>query len=439
METLTPEEKNICAGGLFDTLLEKGIDAVFIVQSDDTIVYANKQAELLFGLSAVEILAVRYSDLFAHDRVVEGMARFQALLNDGKAFDRYESEMASKEKRSIPVEISIFHSACRERAAEVIVVRDLTMHKQMDADIQKNIDRYRELGSIVDQSFEAIMITDLEGVIQYVNASWERLNGWAGEEVVGKVTPRAIKSGAQDASFYEEFWRTLLAGDIVERTVTNKRKDGTLYEAEIIAMPLKNDFGMLTGFAGFQRDVTVRNQIQAQLMQEKKFSEDIIDRVNAIVIVIDAQGIVSRFNQKAEDIIGYTKEDMIGKDLFATIFPRDTYPLLWSEFSYAKGEEGMIKSFENDTVTKAGDVRRIAWSVSQVERGDKTVSIISFGADITDRKKIEADLLEKNKDLERFKDLMVGRELKMMELKKELAVFQHPAAIVYAEKDINQK
>lgn len=435
METLTPEEKIACADHLLETMFEQVTDGVFIIQPDGKIAHANKRAVDFLGFSQEDLLTFTYSTILSDAHKSDCSDRMSAFFRDGKGFERYECEFITKNNHIVFVEVLAFAVLLKGIPAQLILFRDVCDRKDREAKSEKIFAWHKELASIIDRSFEAIVITDAQGIIQYVNASWERLNGWTSAEVVGKVTPRIIKSGVQSGAFYEEFWKTLLTGATVERSVTNKQKDGTVYEADIIVMPLKSDQGVITGFAGFQHDVTAWKQAQVQLLQEKKFSEDIIERANAIVIVIDAKGIVVRFNQKAEEITGYTKKEIIGKDLFETIFPRAKYPLLWSEFTYTSGEEGLTKMFENSIITKGGDERIFAWSVSEIAKDEKTIAIISFGSDITEQKKTESDLIERNKELERFKDLMVGRELKMIELKKEIDLLKH-ANTPHAEKDI---
>lgn len=556
MDALTPDERIVCADNLFTALLEKGTDGVFMVHEDYTIAYANTQTATLFNYSPEELLAIPYTQLLADTDKAASVERFKSFFRDKKGFDRYEAIAVTKDGLTIPVEILTFEVVLKGISAQCIVIRDVSAHKKMEAEIRENADRYkdifdnandlifsiapdghliyvnhawektlgytevdmlgktifdivhpseqeqsvqllhrifsgelalavvipfvsktgekiflegdmsthtvngafvsvrgifrnitkkltnerriRELASIVDRSFEAIVITDLLGTIQYVNASWERLNGWTSAEVVGKVTPRVIKSGAQDALFYEEFWKTLSSGNVIERTVTNKRKNGELYQAELIAMPLKDEAGLITGFAGFQHDVTARNQVQSQLMQQKEFSEEIVENTNAMIIIIDPTGVVQGFNRRASEVTGYAKGEIMGKNLFDTLIPREKYPTGWKEFARIQREEAAIKNIEHPIITKSGSERMITWTNSEIKRDGKTISIISFGTDITDAKKMEAELLEKNRDLEQFKDLMVGRELRMIELKKELDLLKNPPT-AHAEKTINQK
>lgn len=100
---------------------------------------------------------------------------------------------------------------------------------------------------------DAILVTDRDGRIEYVNSAFERMTGYRSGELVGK-RPAALKSGTHEADFYRALWDTLLAGQEFRAVFTNRRKGGELYYEEKIIRPLGG------GFVSFGRDVTERAQ-----------------------------------------------------------------------------------------------------------------------------------------------------------------------------------
>ena len=98
---------------------------------------------------------------------------------------------------------------------------------------------------------DAVLVTDRDGKIQYVNAAFERMTGYAREELIGH-RPASLKSGLHEADFYRSLWSTLLSGHEFRSVFTNRRKDGELYYEEKIIGPLED------GFVSFGRDVTAR-------------------------------------------------------------------------------------------------------------------------------------------------------------------------------------
>ena len=98
------------------------------------------------------------------------------------------------------------------------------------------VDRDGLLGA-VEYAADGVVITDASGKIQYVNPAFTTLTGYSCEEVVGK-TPHILKSGRHPDAFYKALWNTILAGGVWEGEVTNRRKDGTLYDEEMRIAPV---------------------------------------------------------------------------------------------------------------------------------------------------------------------------------------------------------
>ncbi len=125
------------------------------------------------------------------------------------------------------------------------------------------------LVSAVEQTADWIMVTDTDGKIIYVNPAFERVTGYSGAEVLGQ-SPRVLKSGKQDRSFYEKMWRTVLAGEVWRGELVNRRKDGSLFTVEHCITPVKDSSGAITHFVAVSQDITARKDLEAQLRQAQK-------------------------------------------------------------------------------------------------------------------------------------------------------------------------
>jgi PAS domain S-box-containing protein len=115
----------------------------------------------------------------------------------------------------------------------------------------------------------AIMITDREGVVRWVNDAFARLTGYAASEVVGQ-SPRLLRSGKQQASFYEAMWKTILARKVWRGEVLNKRKDSTLYTEDMTITPVADATGAITHFIAIKQDVTDRKKGEEALLQAQE-------------------------------------------------------------------------------------------------------------------------------------------------------------------------
>jgi PAS domain S-box-containing protein len=116
-------------------------------------------------------------------------------------------------------------------------------------------DANQQLSRIVEQTEDSVVVTDCDGVIEYVNPAFERLTGYLTDEVIGK-TPRLLKSGLHDQQFYEELWGAILRADVFQSEIANRKKNGELfYEVKTIT-PLRNADGDITHFVATGKDIT---------------------------------------------------------------------------------------------------------------------------------------------------------------------------------------
>jgi PAS domain S-box-containing protein len=130
----------------------------------------------------------------------------------------------------------------------------------------------RTMLSAVEQAEESILITDAFGVIGYVNSGLEQMTGYTAGEVRGR-TPRVFKSSSHTPAFYQNRWKTVLAGRPFRAEFTNRRKSGALYQEEKTIRPLRNDQGAITHFVSVGRDITERRRAETRM---RRFSYEII-------------------------------------------------------------------------------------------------------------------------------------------------------------------
>lgn len=129
--------------------------------------------------------------------------------------------------------------------------------------------RYRRLGTALEQAAEDIIITDLHGLIQYVNPAFEKITGYSRGEAIGR-NPRFLKSGMHDAEFYKRMWDTILSGRAWAGRLINRTKAGSLVHLDAIITPLKDPTGEIDGFVSLKRDITRQVQLEAQLQDSQK-------------------------------------------------------------------------------------------------------------------------------------------------------------------------
>lgn len=119
----------------------------------------------------------------------------------------------------------------------------------------------------VDTAADAVIMTDLDGVIYYANAGFEQITGYSAEEVIGK-SPGILRSDETPDSTYQEIWLAIRKGDSWRGELSNKRKDGQNYRVDLTISPVIGDDGRTIAFLGVHRDITLAHEYQDRLERE---------------------------------------------------------------------------------------------------------------------------------------------------------------------------
>jgi PAS domain S-box-containing protein len=174
--------------------------------------------------------------------------------------------------------------------------QDVTDRKQAEAELLR-------LSIAIEQSPEIIVITDIQGVIQYTNPAFETITGYSRDEAMGQ-NPSLLKSGRHSAKFYDQLWTTLSRGQIWNGRFTNKRKDGSLYTEEAVISPVKSPDGTITNYVAVKRDIIEEIKQEKYLQQAQK-----MEAVGQL-----AGGIAHDFNNILQAILGFSDLLMITLD-----------------------------------------------------------------------------------------------------------------------------
>lgn len=149
------------------------------------------------------------------------------------------------------------------------ISRDITERKKTDLELLR-------LKLAVETSGEAIFQTNKNGIIIYVNPAFTALYGYSPDEIIGKATPRIIKSGQHDKPFYRWFWQTLLNGGQLKIELVNKTKNGDLVFIETTIDPIVDEQQTIFGFVAIQHNITQRKLAEQELIQAKEKAEEAV-------------------------------------------------------------------------------------------------------------------------------------------------------------------
>lgn len=180
------------------------------------------------------------------------------------------------------------------------------------------------LSGAVESADENIVITDCNGVIEYVNPTLERLTGYTLAEVAGQ-TPRVFKSGEHTKAFYANVWDTILAGHVYRGVFINKKKNGERYAEEKIITPIFDQHGEITHFVSTGRDITDRLGMEEALRQSQARYQQATDAGNVGIFEWDVQTGAIYIDPHLKAILGYKDHEIRNHidDLMKLIHPDD--------------------------------------------------------------------------------------------------------------------
>lgn len=236
----------------------------------------------------------------------------------------------------------------------------------------------------VENSPVSIVITNSDGIIEYVNPRFNQVTGFASRDVIGQK-PSIQKSGLTPLEIYEHLWKTILEGREWKGELLNKKKDGTVYVEEITINPVKNPQSHeITHFIAIKQDITAKKVAE----EEQKLAASVFEHSTEGILITDAQGTILQVNTAFSQITGYRADEAIGKNpriLQSGRHNKGFYELMWAELTRKGHWEGEIIN-----KTKSGETYPEWLIISSIKNEEKqTTHYIGNFVDITERKKAE--------------------------------------------------
>jgi PAS domain S-box-containing protein len=147
--------------------------------------------------------------------------------------------------------------------------------KRPDPDHEKAEDRLRKLSMAVEQNPTSVLITDLDGRIEYVNQTFIDITGYTAEECIGR-NPRMLRSGKTSQQVYQDMWRALTSGQSWHGELINLRKNGEEYIEQAHVSPIRQADGKVTHYLGIKLDITEHKRVEAELHRHREQLEHLV-------------------------------------------------------------------------------------------------------------------------------------------------------------------
>ena len=301
---------------------------------DRTLEFASEGCEQLTGFPVSDLIGSKrltFTGLIHPDDRAATNKHLQDALDAHEQYElTYRIITASGEERWVWEHGWAEDEFARGKVVLQGLILDVTQQKVDD-------ERKIRLTAAVEQAAEAIIITGIDGNIQYVNPAFEEVTGYSSSEVFGK-NPRLMSSGEHSKDFYKALWETILRGDTWKGRLINRKKDGTLIEADASIRAVRDAQGKIINFVAVKRDVTKLMALESQLRQAQK-----LEAVGAL-----AAGIAHEINTPIQFVgdnthfLAETFDDLLklldmASELVKTQKECDDCPPAYAEFLKAVG------------------------------------------------------------------------------------------------------
>lgn len=223
-------------------------------------------------------------------------------------------------------------------------------------------DRNRLQATALSGTATAVVVTDRDGTIEWVNAAFETLTGYPASVAVG-ATPRLLKSGVHDEGFYRELWETILAGRVWRGEMVNRRSDGELYTVSQNIAPVVASDGEVQNFVSTLEDITERVRAASALEASRLRMQSLVDHALDAIVLADDEGRYIELNPAFCALTGYSRDELLGMGP-ADLAAPDQQPAAvadrFEEFVHAGAESGTLTLRHKDGRVLETEYRAVA-------------------------------------------------------------------------------
>ncbi|TVR17434.1 MAG: PAS domain S-box protein [Balneolaceae bacterium] len=289
-----------------DRIFRYASDMLCIVGFDGYFKVVNPAWTKTLGWSEDELLSKPYRE-FVHPDDVEQTKQEGEKVVSGEGSLDFENRYLCKDGSYRWLSWKSFPFTDEQKV--YAVVRDITKQKEVKHSLIK-------LSTAVEQNPASIVITDLDGIIEYVNPAFTNLTGYTAEEVIGE-NPRILQSGFQSEALYKNLWETISKGNVWRGELLNKKKNDKHYWEFATITPICDKNGSIINYLAIKEDITKQKKSQ----KEKERFEAIVEESEFGLAISNIEGEIIYINRFFANIHGYDPEDLMGKPL--SIFHTD--------------------------------------------------------------------------------------------------------------------
>jgi PAS domain S-box-containing protein len=369
-------------------------------QRADELILANK--ELAFQNEEKD---KRADELALANKEKEQRADELILANKELAFQNAEKDkradelvLANKEKEQRADELILANKENEKRADELVLAnKELAFQTELDG-YRSEMERVaQDLTLLIDTANAPIFGIDAQGKVNEWNQQAEKITGFSKKEVMGRNLVADFIKDDYKVSVGEVLEKALKGEETANFELPLFNKSGYRVDVLLNSTTRRDASGKIIGVVGVGQDITELNRVRVEQESVANELTQLIDTANAPIFGIDDQGQVNEWNQQAKKITGFTKDEVIGRDLVADFITDDFKVSVGNVLERAlQGEE--TENYEFPLFTKTGDrVDVLLNSTTRRDASGKIIGVVGVGQDITELKQTQSQVIQSSK------------------------------------------
>jgi PAS domain S-box-containing protein len=327
--------------------------------------------------------------VFKASRGIEDIYELTYIRKDGSRFPAVVSVTALRDAQDIII-------------GYLLIGTDNTVRKRAEERVVASLQEVSNLKTALDEH-ASVAITTPRGSITYVNDKFCETSKYSRDELLGQ-DHRIVNSGYHPKDFIGELWTTISRGQVWKGELRNRAKDGNIYWADTTIVPFLDAEGRPYQYVAIRADITARKQVEEErtkldqrLRDQHFYTRSLIESNIDALITTDPRGIITDINKQTEALTGCTRDELIGA-------PFKNY---FTDSSRAEAginrvlKEGKVTNYELTARARDGQLTVVSYNATTFHDRDRRLQgVVAAARDVTELKRFEQTLRQKNLELE---------------------------------------